>query len=203
MHVLERSAPARQNPRIAGAVRERILAAATRLIAEHGIDGMTMRRIADATGLSTGTVNYHFRNKRGIVIAALEHVYRVPNDAGAASGSTADRLRALTRGFILDSDGRRDWWRFWIDYSAHASRDTELQQHQSARFDAQLRFFERVISDERGESTAANHASDSAATLLSLAYGLAVRQTFQPGTETVDEARRTLDAEIRRIAGRG
>ncbi|MXO66824.1 TetR/AcrR family transcriptional regulator [Altericroceibacterium endophyticum] len=43
------------------------LDAATRLFAEHGYDGMTIRDVAKAAGTTLGTLHYHWGNKDGLI----------------------------------------------------------------------------------------------------------------------------------------
>lgn len=55
-----------------GATRDRILAAAERLFAQHGFSGTTMRALTREAGANLAAVNYHFGNKDGL----LEEVFR-------------------------------------------------------------------------------------------------------------------------------
>ena len=93
--------------------RNEVIRRVITLIGEHGMDGMTMRQVAHATGLSTGTINYHFGNKRGLVLAALASAGEAPEDAvpDGAPISPLTRLRQLLAGFVLDSPERRAWSR--------------------------------------------------------------------------------------------
>ena len=49
------------------ATKERLLDAAERLCAEHGIDGTSIRAITDAAGANVATVNFHFDGKAGLI----------------------------------------------------------------------------------------------------------------------------------------
>jgi AcrR family transcriptional regulator len=51
---------------------ERILDAATRVLAERGYDGASTNRIAAAAGLSNGSLYQYFPNKDAIVVAVLD-----------------------------------------------------------------------------------------------------------------------------------
>ena len=73
--------------------RNEVLQRVTALIGEHGIDGMTMRQVAHATGLSTGTINYHFGNKRGLVLAALASAGEAPEGSVPGGSPLARRRR--------------------------------------------------------------------------------------------------------------
>src|SRR5690606_4085250 len=109
----------------------------TQLIGEQGIDGMTMRQVARATGMSTGTINYHFTNKRSLILAALDATPAAP--AMAEDGEPLPRLQALFRTFILEDPTVRAWWRFWVEVTAQAARDADLRERQRTRMESQRR----------------------------------------------------------------
>jgi AcrR family transcriptional regulator len=60
------------SPENAADTRERLLAAAERLFAEHGYSRVSVRAIAAAAGVNWSLVGYHFRGKDGL----LSEVYR-------------------------------------------------------------------------------------------------------------------------------
>jgi AcrR family transcriptional regulator len=53
--------------------RARLLEAATRLIAEHGVAGVTMEAVASAAGVGKGTVFRRFGDRTGLLMALLDH----------------------------------------------------------------------------------------------------------------------------------
>jgi AcrR family transcriptional regulator len=55
----------------AAATRGRILEAAERLFAEHGIDGVSVRTIAAAAHVDVAMINYHFSSKAGLFHAVF------------------------------------------------------------------------------------------------------------------------------------
>lgn len=57
---------------VKGEAREQILVAAKKLIALHGVDGVSTRAINQAAGVSAGILHYHFGNLEGVVEALLE-----------------------------------------------------------------------------------------------------------------------------------
>lgn len=71
-----------QGPRSESALgRERIVAAAVALLDAQGIDGLTMRRIADHLGSGVMSLYWHVNNKEDIFDLALDSVleYRAPS----------------------------------------------------------------------------------------------------------------------------
>lgn len=51
--------------------RDRLLAAAAELFAEHGFRGTAVRDIAERAGANVAAANYHFGSKRGLYLAVL------------------------------------------------------------------------------------------------------------------------------------
>lgn len=66
--------PAKNNkPKVVkGEARELILQAAQKLIALHGVEGVSTRSINQAAGVSAGILHYHFGSLEGVVEALLE-----------------------------------------------------------------------------------------------------------------------------------
>jgi AcrR family transcriptional regulator len=84
------SLPAWTAPEVAEAdTREKLLAAAERLFAEHGYTKVSVRAIASAAGVNWSLVGYHFRGKEGL----LSEVYR-----RHCSTLNAERLKLLAEG---------------------------------------------------------------------------------------------------------
>ncbi|HLA80067.1 MAG TPA: TetR/AcrR family transcriptional regulator, partial [Thermoleophilia bacterium] len=87
-------------PRLPGKVRRRQIVQMTLgLIAEEGIQGATMARIADAVGITEPSLYSHFASRQEILVAALDLVYeRVKDITQAATDPDAlERLRQMGR----------------------------------------------------------------------------------------------------------
>lgn len=54
--------------------QERILDAVLRLLAEHGIAGVSMRAVAREAGVALGLVGYYYEDKIGLIGAALRRI---------------------------------------------------------------------------------------------------------------------------------
>jgi len=179
--------------------RREVIEAASALIAEHGIEGTSMRQLAEAVGLSTGTINHYFRNKRGLVIAAMDAVYALPADWDRYRDLPApDQLRRMVDTFVLDSPRRRQWWQFWLEYMAHAGRDPELRARHEDRYTRQRRFYARIVRAgiKAGHLRAGLDPEQVADAFLGLANGLAVNQVVAGTVVTPERARALLHAYI-------
>lgn len=92
--------------------RERILAAASELFAQHGYHATSIRDIARAVGLTVGAIYAHFASKSEILVAAYEQgvarIVEAVDDATLAADEPWQRLEAACRAhldMLLDASG--------------------------------------------------------------------------------------------------
>lgn len=83
--------------------RERILAAARRLVAEGGFRKAQIAAVAAAAGVSTGMIYRYFRSKSElfteVLTAAVEHEIEILEEIRKGSGSARQRLYAAVESF--------------------------------------------------------------------------------------------------------
>ena len=87
--------------------RKRILAAAAGLVAERGIEHVSMDDVARAASVGTGTVYRRFGDRAGLALALLDEETRAFQDALIAGppplgpgAPAAERLRAFGEGYL-------------------------------------------------------------------------------------------------------
>lgn len=140
--------------------REKLLAAAERLFAIHGIEGASIRQIVREAGQrNTAALQYHFGSKRALIEAILE--WRMPEidrhrlrmlDAIIADGREGD-LRALVAAII-------------VPFAESVRNRTETNYYN--RFMAEIQ--------RSGEFTILEVTSEKYARGVNLATGFVVRQ---------------------------
>ncbi len=107
--------------------RAQIIAAARRIVAERGLEAMTIGAIEDALDFSRGVITYHFKNKDEIVIAVLDSAIAeidAATDLMVRASLTPQQkveavLRANVQGFVAHTDAGRILLSFWGRLSAH------------------------------------------------------------------------------------
>ena len=68
------SATRRRGYQVGHDTRQMIVSVAGKVLVESGYQGLTLKRVADAAGISVGNLNYHFRTKESLIEALIEHV---------------------------------------------------------------------------------------------------------------------------------
>jgi TetR/AcrR family transcriptional repressor of bet genes len=163
--------------------RAELIARAAELIATHGIDGLTIRSVAKAAGVSTGVVSHYFSDKRDL----LQTTYDVTADEvyGRVSGqATKDGpdVRTCLEGLLpLDLERQRGW-RVWIAFWGLAIGDRELGADQRGRARRALELVERIldVALARGELRSGTDPEDRAAVILGVIQGIAAQTVFDP-----------------------
>jgi len=108
--------------------RERVLAAARRLFAEHGVRAVTMSDVARAAGVAKGTVFQRFGDRAGLALALVdeqeralqEQILRGPPPLGPGA-SPRERLTAFLAALAALTVENRDLL-LEVDHAAPAAR---------------------------------------------------------------------------------
>jgi AcrR family transcriptional regulator len=162
--------------------RSEILDAVVRVIIDIGFTDMTIANVADAAGISTALVHYHFDSKPKLIEAALRTAAdddrRFREDIVAGPGSATARIDAcLCRS--LPSDSSDGSWLLWIETWGETRRSddirtvmAELDAHEN---DAILAL---IADGEAAGEFNCPDAAGAASRLTALRDGLAIDRTL-------------------------
>ncbi|MDP1631758.1 MAG: TetR/AcrR family transcriptional regulator [Caulobacter sp.] len=107
--------------------RERLIAAAEHLFAEHGPDGMTMRQLAQALGVSPMTPYRYFKDKDAILAAVrasgFSRFAAAMEAAAAAAPDPMEKSRDTGRAYIRFALEHPDAYRLMFDVSQPGEAD--------------------------------------------------------------------------------
>lgn len=163
--------------RIAGVTaeqtRDRLLAAAARVVETHGYEGATIALIAGEAGLSSGAIYAHFTGRTELLVAAL-HAHRDEATAGLFSApdtprSVPDQLIAL--GLRLRDRPVQDS-PLLLEALLAAQRDDEMAQVLSESIADRARQVEAMIRRAQHEDDFARGVSPQVAARFALMLGL-------------------------------
>lgn len=155
--------------------REALLAHSERLFADHGYDGLSMRKLARELGVSTGTFYHYFPSKEALFDALLARA--VVRDVAAVTGdlpeeaTTAERLARLVQ-YLSSPAGVAPRNTLLLALDMRRSRDdastTALLQHTLSAYQAAIQQ-ELRADDEVAED------------VLTVVLGVLVRTALQEG----------------------
>jgi AcrR family transcriptional regulator len=164
--------------------RAQVLRAARACIVALGYERVTVRDVAAAAGVSTGTVVHYFGDKDSVLEAALLDKVQ---DTGIAlraaltgARSARERLERLVEASLPQSDEVRDEWRLWLTFWGEATRNERLRAVSERQHRRWTRFLGRIIAAgiAAGEFAPVD-AATTATQIAALIDGLAVQATLR------------------------
>jgi AcrR family transcriptional regulator len=116
--------------------RPQILWAAIQTVAECGIEGSTLKKVAERAGVSTGMITYYFRDKNDLMKNALAFGHEMVGERSRQlrqPEGDRDHLTALFEVSLKGESPSVPPLSFWIEYWAHAARDADLRDFRAGR----------------------------------------------------------------------
>jgi AcrR family transcriptional regulator len=187
--------------------RKELLEAVWRVVVRNGLEGATVRGMAEETGWSSGVLAHYFKDKDDILESALRLAYE------RIDARRAERLEGL-RGFgalralVLDNlplDPEQVLeTKFVINYWSRAIRDPGRIPQPARRRPTLLHLLTETTAEAQadGEMTTDRSAEDIAELLHSLIDGLSLHALLDPERLTPERQVALVDAELDRLAGR-
>jgi AcrR family transcriptional regulator len=176
--------------------RDRILRAATELIASDGIDEVRIARVANRARASTALVHHYFSTREELLAQALLQSFELAADerfgAGPAAAASATEGLAIAIDECLPTpgEGEREWV-LWVELWLRAAREPELRPVAGRMYESYREWVARVIRRgvESGEFREVD--PDRVADLaMALFDGLGVRALIRDPAMSLERARR-------------
>ncbi|HKV85117.1 MAG TPA: TetR/AcrR family transcriptional regulator [Ktedonobacterales bacterium] len=184
--------------------KAQVLAAARTCIVALGYERVTIRDIAEAAGVSTGTVVFYFREKESVLEAALLGKIQ---DTGIAfraalegAPSARERLQRLVEASLPANDEVRDEWRLWLTFWGEATRNGRLRAVSERQHRRWTRFLGGIVREgvTAGEFAPVDPEATSAQ-IAALIDGMAVQATLGNPTLSADRMRVLCLDALRRL----
>ncbi|CPZ71304.1 Probable transcriptional regulator%2C TetR [Mycobacteroides abscessus] len=92
----------------AEATRARLVTAGLALFAEHGLEGVRTRALAQAAGVNQSAIPYHFGGKEGVYAAVIDHLVSELSEAAGPPGDMllAELMERFTRAILHGAQAR-------------------------------------------------------------------------------------------------
>lgn len=177
-----------------------VIGAAIRLIAEAGLDGVTVRDIADAVDCSTAVVSHYFHNKRELLFLTYQAtIDRASERWDATLAATDGDIRAYVAELMPLDEERLMEWKVWLAFWAKAGQDAEIAEAQRQcvlRARGQILDALDVLA-ARGHLRPEADRPLAARRVLATITGMAVQVMFDPADWPNARQHEVVDAELR------
>jgi TetR/AcrR family transcriptional repressor of bet genes len=185
--------------------RAELAAAVWRLASREGLEAVTVRRVADEAGWSTGALVHYFAEKEELILFAFltgaDRVGRRLAEFDERESDPMERARSqLLEGLPLDRD-RKDEVRVWFSFLGLALTRPALARAQRVAYRAwRDRIADRLRdAQEDGKVRSEADCATEAAALVGLVDGLAIQATFEPRALSAARQVELVDACLDRL----
>ena len=180
--------------------RRELMEASWQVIADEGLEGVTMRKVAAAAGCTTGRITHYFENREELVLAALRTVY----DAAGARMAEAARsdlappeklLSHLEETLPLDAERLMEW-KVWIAFWSAAASHPDLAAENDKRHRAWRKALIPLIRAHAPHADAETEAN----ILSGIVDGLGLQAAVNDTPANLARARDTVVAYVEKLA---
>jgi AcrR family transcriptional regulator len=189
--------------------RGQIIAVGRRIVAEDGLEALTIGALESRLAFSRGVITYHFEDKEDIVYAILDSAIDEIDAVTAArlegKHTLEERIRIVltsyVRGFIDHPEAGRILLAFW----GRLGGDRRARKANAGLYAGYRRGAARILEEARaaGALAAGVHIDAAAAMLVGLVLGIVNQAYFDKGaidpTAVVEEA---VQAAVARLSAR-
>lgn len=130
--------------------REELAAAAADVIVARGMERVTLRDVAEALGVTTGTLTHYFTSKDALVAHTKERAFdwRYARALGAAERATGiERLHAVVAEMLPVDAERRANWRLLLAFHGHAIGSSAMRRSHDQRMQRWFTFFQDLVRE--------------------------------------------------------
>ncbi len=186
--------------------RGQIVTAARRLVAEQGLEALTIGALEERVSFTRGVITYHFANKDEIVQAvfasAIEEIDAAVRRAVEGGSSVEDKVRAVLRGNVRGFVDSEVAGRVLLSFWGRLSSDAQVRKLNADLYAKYRRRAAKLLRTARAEGLVGQvDPTVMGALLVAIVLGIATQHYFEPGSIDVDaaveEATKTVMARLR------
>lgn len=188
---------------MSNASRTHVVDTVVRLVAAHGVEAATVRRVAAEAGVSIGMVQHHFPTKDAMLRAAMEAAgasFRARAQRACAGLGAAPALRALARELLPLDAARGDEGRVWLAFVARAAVDPVVRAAHAEGWQQLEDHLTGLLAAHRGRDEAGVDRDD-ARLLLAVLDGLAVGGLVEHARLAPERIVAVVDAHLDAVLG--
>lgn len=179
--------------------RRLVVTVASRLIAEAGLEAVTIRDVAVAAKCSTAIVSHYFHNKRELLFLTYNSSIDRANERCEAAMAAADGdLKAYIGEIMPLTEEQVIEWKIWVAFWAKAISDPEIAEVQRSCILRTRGNLTRVMRelDARGLLVPDLDFEDEMRRLLTTLIGMAVQVLFDPSDWPAERQHAMIDGHV-------
>lgn len=182
--------------------RQKVVAVASRLIAEAGLEAVTVRDVATAADCSTAIVSHYFHNKRELLFLTYNSsIDRATERCEAALAAADGDLKAYVAELMPLTEEQVIEWKIWVAFWAKAISDPEIAATQRNCILRTRGNLARILGDlsARGALVPALDLEDEARRLLTSLIGMAVQVMFDAADWPAERQHGLIDGHLAKL----
>jgi AcrR family transcriptional regulator len=178
--------------------RNMIATVVKRIVADSGMEAVTVRNVAREAGFSSTIVSHYFRNKRDLLTFTYGSIRtRAVLMIDDAFNRDVNILECFETLLPINKENLADW-QAWFGFWGMTTSDPDLAAERDATVEATNKLLERILRHAKkcGELPADLDTAVHARRLQMFINGLASFVVMSPATWSPDKQRAALSAEI-------
>jgi AcrR family transcriptional regulator len=189
--LIKRQAAAPTEPR-----REALVAAAYRLLATRGFEGLRTRDVAAAVGVNIATLHYYFPHKEDLIRGVVGYAMGRFRSTLGGAGSAEEQLRAHFRGLRVLSRDEPELFAVMAELAIRGVRDASLRKIVGGTDDAWRAMLRTLLRRAQGEGAVPTGLDPDgmAAVIVATLKGTFMLPASEP--ENVERTFRQLEALV-------
>ncbi|MEU7588877.1 TetR/AcrR family transcriptional regulator [Micromonospora sp. NPDC049230] len=169
------------------------------VLAQQGLEKLTVRAVAAAAGCTTGLVMHRFPNRRALLLHARQLLHDTTRQRvealEAAATSPRAALRAVLRQGMATDPETTNWSIVWLGFLAAAVADAELIDMHRRNNRAWRQRVERLVA-AAAPDWSVDRVGAVALGLIAMTEGVAALAAADPAVYPADQQERMLDAAL-------
>ena len=186
------------------AQRETFAIAAMRLMARHGLEGVTMRAVAGEAGLSYGSLFHYFDSKDELLLFAVQYLAAEQTRRVNEYQSQYSGLKALEHLLCDDAivnDASRDSWMVWLTFQYKVALEPSFAERHAEMIHGWLGRITGLLEDAiaRGEVSASVDVELEALALWAYSSGVGEMGLLHPQSMTAARQEQLIVAYLDKL----